>query len=766
MNGVSKALLQQVLDMGCTHGLLDVWVEGEWVGKFGHQSVDDVVKAGERAVKVVANDSRMISMVLLESDIGLGEAFMQGLYTAYELLPGPNGDIIENQDSGLVALLDVMAQNLASVTALLDASVLSHLSAGKFKIAAASALYWVGNSSNAVRHALNANTVGGSRANIENHYDLGNSLYTRFLDPSLSYSCGIHTPECGSLQFGPDSRDSSNPNHTRLSLHDAQMAKLDAVIARAAIKDGDRILEIGCGWGSFALRVASRFPNVRYTGITISREQLEEAQARIKDAGFDDRLEVVLVDYRSLGISAPYGPGSFDAVVSIEMLEAVGHEFLPEYFTVVDRVLAPGGSACVQVIGIPDERYEAYNRGSDFIRRYIFPGGHLPSLASIEWAISETSLQWKDTHDIGPDYALTLADWHENFVGVRDWVVESLGIRFYRMWLFYFAYCEVGFAQRVLHDWHLVMHKPVPAAQPSPTPGASATASAPTEKRVVPDPMISPQAEPLITPTMALALVVFWLAAGLMGSHLMFLASFFVSHLAFTLLKTQNSSHWHALVTLCLWVLAEIVSGAMGTSMDDAAVATAAATTLSDTVSSTMTNVDLLASLGMGVYASETIILLSTPNAPRGRLLALVLMHPWMLFVLYSGVGTEIMATVLAASEFAMFPLRLRPFLRSWGSSFVASSPLKARISLGLVWALGAFGLIFVRLWGHVLVIASLFTAAPHITPIIAMAGVLASDLNDILWSAVDFGVDVIEARYASGSGRDVQAIRSTVAAQ
>eukprot|EP00798_Chlamydomonas_sp_ICE-L_P032282 gene32282-16848_t len=211
-------------------------------------------------------------------------------------------------------------------------------------------LNWVGDRLLHLYHLARPNTIEGSRKNIEEHYDAGNEMYKLFLDESMTYSAGVH--------------------HKGDSLYQAQMNKIDALVSKAGLKAGDRVLEIGCGWGAFAIRAAAT-TGCHVTGLTLSKEQLAEAKARVAAAGLDDKIDLL------------FCTAVFDKVVSCEMIEAVGHEHLPTYFSCIGRVLKPGGKAVIQAISVPDERYEAYCNCSDFIREHIFPGGHLPSVGSI-----------------------------------------------------------------------------------------------------------------------------------------------------------------------------------------------------------------------------------------------------------------------------------------------------------------------------------------------------------------------------------------------
>ena len=279
-------------------------------------------------------------------------------------------------------------------------------------------------------------------------------MYELFLDDTMTYSAGIHRKAFGAEL---DSEDAELP------LYDAQLAKLDAIIRRANIQPGDHVLEIGCGWGSFAIRAASTV-GCKVTGITISTEQLKLAQERVAKLGLEDKVNLIICDYRTLGMEdSEYKPGTFDAIVSIEMIEAVGHEHLPQYFETINRMLKPGGRATIQAISMRNEKYIEYCEGSDFIRRHIFPGGHLPCMDAVHWATEETDLAIEENFDIGPDYAVTLRKWRENFVANKEKIL-ALGYpeAFFRKWIFYFVYCEAGFDNKYILNYQITLVKDAP----------------------------------------------------------------------------------------------------------------------------------------------------------------------------------------------------------------------------------------------------------------------------------------------------------------
>ena len=279
------------------------------------------------------------------------------------------------------------------------------------------------------------NTRRRAERKIHYHYDLGNEFYRLFLDDSLTYSCAIF-------------------EHPGQSLADAQQAKYRRICDRLGIGPDDHVLEIGCGWGGFALH-AARERGCRVTGVTISREQHDEAVRRVADAGLSDRIAIEYRDFRSI-------EGTYTNVVSIEMFEAIGEALYEPYFATLDRVLAPGGRALVQTIALPEQRYATYRRTRDFIQAYIFPGGHLPSLEVMARAMGRSSrLHVQGLEEIGPHYADTLRLWREAFHARID-DVRALGYdeRFVRIWDYYLSFCEAGFRERILRDVQVVLARP------------------------------------------------------------------------------------------------------------------------------------------------------------------------------------------------------------------------------------------------------------------------------------------------------------------
>ena len=282
--------------------------------------------------------------------------------------------------------------------------------------------HWWGQALYRIKHLLNRNSKAGSRRNIHAHYDLGNPFYAVWLDPSMTYSSAL---------FG---------NEPARSLQDAQTAKYRRILDQLALPPGARVLEIGCGWGGFA-ELAAR-DGLHVTGLTLSTEQHAWATRRLADAGLGEQARFLLQDYRD-------EKGQFDAIVSIEMFEAVGERYWPSYFETLRRCLRPGGRAVVQTITIDDTLFERYRRGTDFIQQYIFPGGMLPSPEVFSRQARSAGLALDDAFGFGLDYARTLAIWRDSFLEALPQITaQGFDARFARTWEFYLAYCEAGFAQR------------------------------------------------------------------------------------------------------------------------------------------------------------------------------------------------------------------------------------------------------------------------------------------------------------------------------
>jgi cyclopropane-fatty-acyl-phospholipid synthase len=363
-------------------------------------SGDTVRLGGDGAPDARVNvlDDRMFLRLVLRGEMGGGEAFVAGEWSSEDLVGAMRVFLRASAARGVESPITRLAQ-LTSLA----------------------------------RHRLAANTHEGSARNVHAHYDLGNAFYRLFLDDdTLAYSCA----------YWPEGSDRAT-----LSLAGAQRAKLERLCDWLELSPRDHLLEIGCGWGGMAIHAAAT-RGCRVTAITVSLEQYDLARARVAAAGLSDRVSIAYRDYRDL-------TGTFDKIVSIEMLEQVGYDFLPRYFETCARVLAPGGRLAVQTITMPDDRFDAYRRRVDWMQTYVFPGTLIPSLAAIRDACAPLSLVRTD--DIGPSYAPTLAMWRERFVAALP-AVRALGFDtpFIRTWLLYLAFSEAAFAERTLGDHQLL----------------------------------------------------------------------------------------------------------------------------------------------------------------------------------------------------------------------------------------------------------------------------------------------------------------------
>ncbi|MDG5500327.1 cyclopropane-fatty-acyl-phospholipid synthase family protein [Marinobacter sp. BGYM27] len=294
-------------------------------------------------------------------------------------------------------------------------------------------------------HWLNRNSKTGSRKNIEAHYDLGNAMFELFLDPTMMYSSAIY-PEVTS------------------SLDEAAVFKLDRICQKLDLGPTDSVIEIGTGWGGFAIH-AAKYYGCQVTTTTISREQYDLALARIEAEGLTDRITLLFDDYRDL-------KGQYDKLVSIEMIEAVGPQYLDSYFEQISTLLKPDGLALIQAINMPEQRYDRALKNVDFIQRFIFPGSFIPSFGAIfESVRNGTDLVLSASDDFGFHYARTLRDWRERFLEART-RIQALGYdeAFIRLWTFYFCYCEAGFAERAIGVSQIVFAKPGNQLAPSVTP--------------------------------------------------------------------------------------------------------------------------------------------------------------------------------------------------------------------------------------------------------------------------------------------------------
>ena len=327
--------------------------------------------------------------VLKSGDIGFAEAYMAGEWDSPEL----------------PVLLETLVNNYDHIRRLFDGNPVMN------------GINWLG-------HRLNRNSRRGSRRNIHAHYDLGNAFYAAWLDPSMTYSAARFER--------PDQ-----------PLEAAQRAKYASLARMMDLQPGHSVLEIGCGWGGFAEFAALEI-GATVTGVTISREQYDFARRRLFQAGLADKTDIQLIDYRDVA-------GQFDRVASIEMFEAVGREYWPTYFAKVRSALKPGGRAGLQIITIQDALFEEYDARTDFIQKYVFPGGSLPSEAKLALVVAGAGLTWSQTERFGRDYADTLAEWARRFEAAWSEIGRAgagFDERFHRLWRFYLAYCEAGFRSR------------------------------------------------------------------------------------------------------------------------------------------------------------------------------------------------------------------------------------------------------------------------------------------------------------------------------
>ncbi|MEQ9617346.1 MAG: cyclopropane-fatty-acyl-phospholipid synthase family protein [Phycisphaerales bacterium] len=286
----------------------------------------------------------------------------------------------------------------------------------------------------AIAASARRNTRLGSQRNIAEHYDLGNDFFELMLDDTMTYSSGVYPVEASTLR-------------------EAQVEKLDRICRKLELKSGDRVLETGSGWGSFSMHAAREY-GCRVTTTTISKRQHEYAAARISQENLGDRIEPLLKDYRDL-------TGTYDALVSIEMIEAVGHAYLGTYFDTCAKLLAPDGRMLLQAISMPDAQYEGYRRRVDFIQRYVFPGSCCPSLGAINAAATNAGFKMSHLEDITPHYARTLDDWRARFEGSLDRVRElGYSERFIRMWTYYLHYCAAGFDERYISTSQIMLDRP------------------------------------------------------------------------------------------------------------------------------------------------------------------------------------------------------------------------------------------------------------------------------------------------------------------
>lgn len=390
---VKRALLNRLRPI--LHGEL-VLIDGDERYQFGQRDA-----VFPKTVIVTVAHPAFYSHVLMRGDLGGGEAYMKGYW----------------QCNDLPAMVELFLCNREYIDKLEPGT------------------RWLARPLGIVQRLLRRNTLKGSRRNIEAHYDLGNDLFSVFLDETMMYSCGIF-------------------RHPHTTLQEASEAKLERICRKLQLQPTDHVLEIGTGWGGFALYAAKHF-GCCVTTTTISRQQYDYARRLVEEFGLEQQITLLFDDYREL-------QGSYDKLVSIEMIEAIGYRYFDTYFRKCTELLKPNGMMLLQSITISDQRYPIAKKSVDFINRYIFPGGCLPSVAALGDAVARnTDLRIFHLEDIGPHYAITLHHWRERFFANID-KVRKLGYpqRFIRMWEYYLAYCEGGFRQQVIGTVQLLLVKP------------------------------------------------------------------------------------------------------------------------------------------------------------------------------------------------------------------------------------------------------------------------------------------------------------------
>jgi cyclopropane-fatty-acyl-phospholipid synthase len=344
---------------------------------------------------------KVCSAALKSGDIGFAESFIAGDWST----------------SNLTDLLRVLVQNRQEVEDVIYGT-------------------WAGRLLYRIKHLLNRNTRNNSQKNIHAHYDLGNAFYTLWLDRTMNYSSALFA------------------GNTDQPMADAQKAKVRRALSMSGVQAGDRVLEIGCGWGALAEMATTEF-GASLTGVTLSTEQLAFAKDRMQRFGVQHQADLRLQDYRDI-VDAP-----FDAICSIEMVEAVGREYWPTYFQTVSKLLKPGGRACVQSIVIDDALFDRYVDSTDFIQQYIFPGGCLPCPREFRTQARAAGLEVVDEYTFGHDYAETLKRWREAFLHQREQVLANgFDARFMHIWEFYLAYCEAAFMENNIDVVQYTLQKP------------------------------------------------------------------------------------------------------------------------------------------------------------------------------------------------------------------------------------------------------------------------------------------------------------------
>lgn len=404
---IQKKLLAKFSNL--RHGQVNLFQDGERT-RLG----DDTQTL---SADLLVSDPQFFQRVLTGGTLGSAESYMDGQWSC----------------SDLTALVRIMIRNIDQVSAINKAVSRVRSTLWKWK------------------HSARKNSIRGSKKNIVEHYDLGNEFYKLFLDPTMNYSSGIFDQAYAAQTF-PSVSD---------PLHAASLTKMDRICQKLNLQPTDEVLEIGTGWGAMAVHMVGRY-GCRVTTTTISEEQYRLACERVIEAGLEDRITVLRTDYREL-------TGSFDKIVSVEMVEAVGHKFMNGFFAKCDSLLRDDGEMLLQAITMSPQNWKQYLRSVDFIRAYVFPGGCLPTVGSLHAAATaSTSMRMLHSEDMTPHYATTLNHWKQRFLSRLD-EVRGLGFdeRLIRLWNFYLSYCEAGFEERRVHCVQMMFGKQHSSIDPS-----------------------------------------------------------------------------------------------------------------------------------------------------------------------------------------------------------------------------------------------------------------------------------------------------------
>ena len=405
--GLQNKLLSKLSNL--EHGQINVFQNGQC------QTLGDA--NATLSANLLVSDSQFFRRVLTGGTLGSAESYMDGQWSC----------------SDLTALIRIMILNIDNVSKMNQA--VSRVRSAVWKL----------------KHAARKNSISGSKKNIVEHYDLGNEFYKLFLDPTMNYSSGIFDAQSAAEKF-PSVTD---------PLHAASLIKMDRICQKLNLQPNHEVLEIGTGWGAMAVHMAGHY-GCRVTTTTISEEQYRLACERVAESGLEEQITVLRSDYRNL-------EGSYDKIVSIEMVEAVGHQFMNGFFAKCSSLLRDDGEMLLQAITMSPQNWKQYLRGVDFIRAYVFPGGCLPTVGSLHTAAAEaTDMRMLHTEDMTPHYATTLRHWKQRFLSRLD-DVRGLGFdeRLIRLWNFYLSYCEAGFEERRVHCVQTMFGKPKSQIDPS-----------------------------------------------------------------------------------------------------------------------------------------------------------------------------------------------------------------------------------------------------------------------------------------------------------